>query len=189
LVSPFIGILLSFLQGYANWDRLESIAAYSFKKLADRVYSVYLTHDKGVGPAYAVMTDVLPAEVKLAGGPTVTELDPSASPLVAYFDSHVGPNGAVGWRGALSPGAAIRVDFPVRVMYCPNDVQVIRNKAVVSQLGATSVLSAVVETVLKCEPLPKPDIELRKYVVTDLGEEATTKSRTRFTSATRCKAA
>jgi uncharacterized repeat protein (TIGR01451 family) len=137
-------------------------------------YSVYLDHSGGSGPAHVVMTDVLPAEVKLAGGPTVTELAPSASPLVAYFDSHVGPNGAVGWRGLLSSGAAIRVDFPVEVVYCPNDeVRVIYNKAVATQLGATSVLSAVVETPLKCDPSPEPNIELRKRIVTALGEEAT----------------
>lgn len=138
-------------------------------------YSVYLSHsDDGTAPAYAVMTDVLPAEVKLVGAPTVTETHLTAAPLVAHFNSHVGPSGAVGWHGWLSPGAAIRVDFPVRVRHCPpNDPPAINNRAAARQLGNTDVLSASVETRVDCTPPPKPDLTLSKRIVTDLNETLT----------------
>jgi uncharacterized repeat protein (TIGR01451 family) len=136
-------------------------------------YGITLTHTGGDGPAFVVMTDVLPAEVEMVGRPTVTELKPSASPLVAYFNSHVGPSGAVGWRGALSPDAAVRIDFPVRVIHCPPiDPPAIRNEAVAHLLHTSLVLPDVVETPVDCTPPPPPDFDLRKYIVTDLNEWA-----------------
>jgi uncharacterized repeat protein (TIGR01451 family) len=155
--------------GEVSLDKTASDASVGLGQVY--TYSVYLSHSGGSGPAFVVMTDVLPAEVKLAGGPTVVEVNPSAVPLVAYFDSSVGPNGAVGWHGLLSPDAAIRVDFPVKVRHCPtNDTRVIINEAVAKLMDGTSIPPASTETHVDCDPPPPPDIELHKSIVTDLGE-------------------
>ena len=125
-------------------------------------YSVYLTHGGGTAPATTVMTDVLPSEVVLASPPVVTELSPSAAPLVATFDPSIGPNGAVLWSGSLSPGAAIRIDFRVRVRYCDDD-KVIGNVAVAEQTDG-SLIRASKDVELKCEN-PDPDIDLEKKIL------------------------
>ena len=125
-------------------------------------YSVYLTHNGGTAPATTVMTDILPAEVVMVSPPVVTELSPAAAPLFATFDPTVGPNGAVIWDGQLSPGAAIRIDFRVRVRYCLDD-EVIDNIATAIQTDG-SAISASNAVRLKCEN-PDPEIELDKKII------------------------
>ena len=125
-------------------------------------YSVELAHVDGTAVAYTAMTDTLPAAVKLVRGPFVTELEPHAAPLVATFDSSSGPSGTVGWRGRLSPGARIRVDFAVRVRFCPPvDPQIIVNVARALQTDGSDIED---ETSVRvdCHPPPPPDIKLTK---------------------------
>ncbi|MEZ4832571.1 MAG: hypothetical protein R2873_11335 [Caldilineaceae bacterium] len=74
------------------------------------------------------MTDVLPAGVALVGPPTVTEVNPSVTPLLATFNPSIGPSGAILWNGTLTPNAVVRVDFQVRLRQC---VDILVNRAVV----------------------------------------------------------
>ncbi|MEZ4658809.1 MAG: GEVED domain-containing protein [Caldilineaceae bacterium] len=125
-------------------------------------YSVYLNHGGGTAPASTSMVDQLPAEVVLASPPVVTELTPSAAPLVASFNPGSGPNGAVEWSGSLSPGAAIRIDFKVRVRYCPPN-GVIQNIAVAHQVDGSEI-KATADVKVECA-ITTPGVELQKHII------------------------
>jgi plastocyanin len=125
-------------------------------------YSIELGHLDGTAFAHTAMTDTLPAAVRLVRGPFVTELAPHASPLVAYFDSSGGPSGTVGWGGRLSPGARIRIDFAVRVRFCPPvDPPMIVNVARALQTDGSEIEDDTSVRV-DCHPPPPPDIKLTK---------------------------
>ena len=123
-------------------------------------YSILVTHVGGTAPAFTTMQDVLPAGVALVAGPTVTELTPSAAPLVAGFNPGTGPSGAVTWSGTLSPNAVVRIDFRVRVRTC---VDILRNVATAQNPDGT-IVQAVTETDVNCQPTT-PGISLTKRVV------------------------
>ncbi|MEZ4733522.1 MAG: GEVED domain-containing protein [Caldilineaceae bacterium] len=123
-------------------------------------YSVIVTHVGGTAPAFTTMQDLLPAGVALVSGPFVTELNPSAAPLVASFNAGAGPSGAVEWSGTLSPNAAVRIDFRVRVRVC---VDLLRNVATAKNTDGTLV-QAVTETKINCQPTA-PGISLTKRVI------------------------
>jgi uncharacterized repeat protein (TIGR01451 family) len=133
-------------------------------------YSVIVRHLGGSVAAATTMTDVLPAGVTLVGGPSVTELTPTAVPLIASFNPGIGPSGAVIWNGTLTPNATIRIDFRVRVREC---VDFLRNRAVaVNTNGA--LVEAKTETKVNCQPT-EPGITLKKSVLTqNSGQPATT---------------
>ncbi|MFQ5576230.1 MAG: hypothetical protein ACE5G8_04495 [Anaerolineae bacterium] len=135
-------------------------------------YSVYLTHTGGTAPVLVEMFDELPPPVELVDGPTVTELNPVANPLFAFFDAGHGPSGAVGWRGFLSPDAALRVDFAVRVKHCPPEGVAIHNVAVADLIGGGQ-LFADVTTPITCTPPRPPNITLTKRIIPDVGPPLT----------------
>ncbi|MCB0188129.1 MAG: DUF11 domain-containing protein, partial [Caldilineaceae bacterium] len=122
-------------------------------------YSIIVTHVGGTAPAFTTMQDLLPAGVALVGGPVVTELTPSAAPLVASFNPGTGPSGEVSWSGTLSPNASIRIDFRVRVREC---VDQLRNVAVAVNTDGERV-QAVAETKVDCQQ-SEPGISLTKRV-------------------------
>lgn len=130
-------------------------------------YTVYLTHNDGTAPASTVMTDILPAEVALAGRIQVVESNPSATPLFAGFNPSVGPSGAIQWRGQLSPDAAIKVIFPVKIKECPrhddNSDAIIHNVASALQTDG-STIRADKDFAVECEPDATPELTLRKTV-------------------------
>ena len=134
-------------------------------------YSVILTHVGGTAPVFTSMQDILPAGVALVGGPTVTELTPSAAPLVASFNPGTGPSGAVEWSGTLSPNAVIRIDFRVRVRVC---VDILRNVAVAKNTDGT-VVQSVTETKVNCTPA-EPGISLTKSVIVQNGATEATEA-------------
>jgi len=137
-------------------------------------YSVIITNTGGTAPTPAVMQDNLPPAVAIVGPPQLNLMSPYsttwANPLNAYFDPGQGSNGAVGWIGDLSPNAIIKVDFPVEVLFCPeNDPNhKIRNDAFL--LPPVS-LTSTVYTPIKCQDVEPPDLHLSKRIVTDLNEE------------------
>nr|AGC72809.1 VgrG protein [uncultured bacterium A1Q1_fos_485] len=131
-------------------------------------YSILVTHVGGTAPAFTTMQDLLPTGVALVSGPTVTELTPSAAPLVAGFNPGTGPSGAVTWSGMLSPNAVVRIDFSVRVRTC---VDLLRNVATAKNTDGTTV-QAVTETDVNCQPT-EPGISLTKRVVVQNTSEAT----------------
>ena len=133
-------------------------------------YSVLVTHVGGTAPAFTAMQDILPAGVALVSGPTVTELTPSAAPLVASFNPGTGPSGAVEWSGTLSPNAVIRIDFRVRVRVC---VDILRNVAVAKTDG--TVVEAKTETKVNCTPA-EPGISLTKRVIVQNSATETTEA-------------
>ncbi|MCB0107783.1 MAG: DUF11 domain-containing protein, partial [Caldilineaceae bacterium] len=122
-------------------------------------YSIIVTHVGGTAPAFTTMQDLLPAGVALVSGPFVTELNPSAAPLVASFNPGTGPSGEVSWSGTLSPNASIRIDFRVRVREC---VDQLRNVAVAVNTNGERV-QAVTETKVDCQQ-SEPGISLTKRV-------------------------
>ncbi len=138
-------------------------------------YSVIVKNTGGSAPTPAAMQDKLPAAVTLAGPPRLTLISPYsttwANPMHAYFDPGQGPSGAIGWAGDLSPNAAIRIDFPVEVMYCPeeNPNHDILNTAVL----LPDIMSDTVTTHINCGNITPPDLHLSKYIVTDIGEKRT----------------
>lgn len=153
--------------GKVSIDKTVETAAAPVSVGTFMTYSVYLTHDPaGTAPAQVVMTDILPAEVVLISPPVVHELNPNVAPLFASFDSSAGPSGAVVWRGQLSPGAAARIDFGVRVRHCPPSTEpIIRNIArVFARDGVTLLGEASKDVDLKCDR-PTPEVELIKRVV------------------------
>lgn len=134
-------------------------------------YSVIVTHVGGTAPAFTSMQDILPAGVTLVAGPTVTELNPSAAPLVASFNPGTGPSGAVTWAGTLTPNASVRIDFRVRVRTC---VDLLRNVATAKNSDGTLV-QAVTETKVNCQPT-EPGVSLTKSVVVQNGAAPTTEA-------------
>ena len=130
-------------------------------------YSVIITHAGGTAPTTAIMTDVLPAGVVLVGPPLVTEVNPSAAPLVASFNASIGPSGAVLWSGTLAPNAVVRIDFSVRLHVC---IDIVINRALVST-PTTQPLQAVTETPVQCQPVD-PKIVLSKRVSLGAGQNA-----------------
>ena len=129
-------------------------------------YSIELSHVGGSATATTAMTDTLPAAVRLVRGPVVKELVPHAAPLVAYFDPSSGPSGTVGWRGRLTPGARIRVDFLVAVRYCPPyDPPVIRNVARALQTDGSEIADEALVRV-DCHPPEPPHLRLSKRAFT-----------------------
>ena len=99
------------------------------------------------------MTDVLPAGVILLGPPTVTELTPSAVPLIASFNAGIGPSGAVLWAGTLTPGGAVQIQFSVRVRECIN---LLVNRAVALNTNGSQV-AAITESAVNCQPVTAAD--------------------------------
>jgi uncharacterized repeat protein (TIGR01451 family) len=134
-------------------------------------YSVFVTHVGGTAPAFTTMQDILPAGVALVGGPFVTELTPSAAPLVASFNPGTGPSGAVEWSGTLSPNAVIRIDFRVRVRVC---VDILRNVATAKNTDGT-IVQSVTETKVNCTPA-EPGISLTKRVIVQNGATEATEA-------------
>jgi uncharacterized repeat protein (TIGR01451 family) len=132
-------------------------------------YSVFVKHNGGSSPATTVMTDMLPAGVSLVSGPTVTEMIPNATPLVATFNPGIGPSGAVIWNGTLSPNALVRIDFRVRVKEC---VSLLRNVAVAVNTNG-QLVQATVETGVNCTPA-EPEITLEKSVVVEGSQQQVT---------------
>jgi uncharacterized repeat protein (TIGR01451 family) len=132
-------------------------------------YSVNLRHNGGTAPAQAVMTDVLPAQVKLVRGPFVTEVTPHVGPLSAAFFSGIGPSGAVAWAGYLSPNAEMRVDFVVKVRNCPpldNNIRRIHNVAEMYQNGGGHAQDFA-DVAVDCPAPPPPHITLHKEIERD----------------------
>ncbi len=131
-------------------------------------YTVSLTHNDGSAPASTTMTDSLPAEVVLAGRIQVIESNPSATPLFAGFNPSVGPRGTINWRGQLSPGAAIKVLFPVKVKECPrhdeNSRAIIHNVATARQTDG-STISADRNVTVDCTPDTEPQLKLTKALL------------------------
>ncbi len=125
-------------------------------------YTVFISHDpNATAPIETEMLDVLPPQVVLVAGPWVTELAPSVNPLFAFFDASIGPNGAVGWHGVLSPGGALRVDYRVEVVHCP-DQRLIENEARVLQADGTWT-GAGTAVQVDCQ-LPPADVTLIKLI-------------------------
>ncbi len=131
-------------------------------------YTVSLTHNDGSAPASTTMTDSLPAEVVLAGRIQVLESNPSATPLFASFNPSVGPRGTVNWRGQLSPGAALKLIFPVKVKECPrqdeNDRAIIHNVATARQTDG-STISSDRNVTIACAPDTEPQLQLTKALL------------------------
>lgn len=139
-------------------------------------YTVYLNHNGGTAAASTVMTDMLPAEVTLAGRIQVVETNPSATPLFAGFNPSVGPSGMVSWRGRLSPDASIKIIIPVRIKVCPHtDTTVdatgeiegieaeILNVAEARQTDG-STIRADKELKIVCSPTVEPGLKLVKAI-------------------------
>jgi uncharacterized repeat protein (TIGR01451 family) len=129
-------------------------------------YTVVVKHVGGSAPASAIMTDVLPAGVSLLGAPIVTELVPSAAPLIASFNPGIGPSGAVIWSGSLTPNAAVQIQLRVRVKECN---QLLLNRAVALNTNG-GLVSAATETPVNCQPV-EPKISLTKSVLTADGAQ------------------
>lgn len=118
--------------------------------------------------AHTVMSDVLPAEVRLIAGPFVQELHPAVTPLVAYFDPSVGPSGMVGWRGALTAGAKVRISFLTQIRQCPAPGSALLIRNVARALNTNSqIVEAATETPFNCQPPARPPITLTKRILID----------------------
>ncbi len=118
--------------------------------------------------AYTVMSDVLPAEVRLVAGPFVEEIQPEVTPLVAYFDPGVGPSGMVGWRGALTAGAKVRISFLAQIRQCPAPSSTLSIRNVARALDTNGqIVQAATETPFNCQPPARPPITLTKHILID----------------------
>ncbi len=138
-------------------------------------YRVTLEHHGGTASIYSGITDVLPAEVQLAGSPVVTEVNPTVVPLIAHFDPGTGPSGAVGWAGQLSPGAKVLLAFPVEVVACPSPHSQ-TERPIVNVARAYypdgTVIQDQAKTLVVCDPQPEPELTLTKRVIIDHTSEA-----------------
>lgn len=123
----------------------------------------------GSPAALAVMSDTLSPNVQLVSGPSVSEIAPGASPLVAYFDAGAGPRGTIGWKGALAPQAKLRVSFQVKLTQCPDGQpnRVIHNVARAQQLNRAPIQSADIQVPVSCQPPPTGQITLEKRIVAE----------------------
>ncbi len=134
-------------------------------------YVIELANIGGTANAYAVLNDVLPNEVVLAGVPKVTEVISTVSPLVAYVNPS-GPSGTVGWAGSLSPNAKLRLVIAVKLRYCPKEG--VTNTAKASRFDKDErgdvrqeLSSSVSFSVANCNVPPVPQVELIKRVLGD----------------------
>ena len=121
-------------------------------------YTVRIAHVGGVEPALTTMKDILPAGVSPAGPVIVTEESPAASPLLAHLSVRT-----VQWAGALTPGAKIAIQIPVRVDRCLGQGMTIVNTAYVRQTDGT-IISASVTTPVQCPEQPAVHVEKRIVV-------------------------
>lgn len=130
-------------------------------------YTIELAHKGGTAAMYTMMTDTLPSELTLVNGPYVTEVISSVTPLIANFDGQ-----HITWKGYLSPGARIRIDFQVKARYCPLTAaaKAINNIAKAIDPDGNEVKSGV-EITLDCTPPPPPELDLEKHIVFENGEE------------------
>jgi uncharacterized repeat protein (TIGR01451 family) len=133
-------------------------------------YRVALEHKGGTAPVYSILSDILPAEVKLVDPPKVMEVNPTVVPLLAHFNPGVGPSGAVRWMGYLSPGAKLLLTFPVKVVGCPSLVEP-RERPIVNVAQALypdgTQVQDEAKTLVDCDPPSRPELELTKRVIID----------------------
>ena len=157
--------------GVIELDKYVSGAPASVTVGSVYTYSIDIKHVGGTAPVMVVMSDVLPADVHLVNGPFVTEVAPSVSPLFAAFDAGFGPSGRIGWHGHLTPDAAVRVTFAVRVRHCPasdvaGNAPTIVNKAVVERPDG-SVIEDIETTPVDCQPPQPPQIDVVKRILVE----------------------
>jgi plastocyanin len=116
---------------------------------------------------FVTMTDPLPEGLQLVDGPWVTEIISEVEPLVAEFESTEGPQGAIVWRGKLSPGAHVRISFKVKVVRCPQPTPTIGSIINTAYLhaanGQTMAAPALVYVV--CTVPPTTHITLTKILL------------------------
>jgi uncharacterized repeat protein (TIGR01451 family) len=111
-------------------------------------YTINLRRVGGASPVTASLTNTLPAAMQIgpAGSIQVTEVSPNVAPLRVGFG-----DGALRWRGGLSPDAHLRIRYLARVRNCFAYEAITVESGVTAQIDGGTLQSDAAALAVDCD--------------------------------------